>query len=48
MKYLYAQLPDLAKTCSRIRPHMANPEGQKVRGRGSYMWNEKDGLARKK
>ena len=47
MKYLYTQLLDLAKPCSRIRTQMASPEGQNVRGGGSYMWNEKDGLARK-
>lgn len=48
MKYLYAQLPDLVKPCSRIRTQMENPEGQKVRDGGSCVWNGKDGLARKK
>lgn len=39
------QLPDLATPHSKIRTQMASPEGHKVRGRGSYMWNEKDDLA---
>ena len=47
MKYLCIQLTDLAKSCSRIRTQRANSEGQNVRGGGSCMWNEKDGLTRK-
>lgn len=47
MKYLCIHLTDLAKSCSRIRTQRENSESQNVRGGGSCMWNENDGLARK-
>lgn len=48
MRYLYAQLLDLVKPCTKIKTQMTNQVDQKVRSGRTYMWNGKDGLAKEK